>query len=83
MCGEYADMERLSKTVLENARELLDKVRVYEIRINSLYSQNNTSESLKTALEVLRLLGIRFPEKPNRLHVLIGLYCDYRSPGIK
>jgi len=54
-------------------RDLLDKVKVYEIKIQALIAQNKSLEGVKTGLTALRLLGVRFPEKPNKLEIVLAL----------
>ncbi len=71
--GDFATMEYIAAIILEEATSLLDKVRVYEVKINAFLSQNKLLDSVKTALPVLKLLGQRFPEQPNTLHIVGAL----------
>ena len=73
LCGRFSDMESESQAVLDNARELMDKVRAYEIRIAGYISQVKKMEAINTGLTVLRLLGVRLHPTPNMGHVLVGL----------
>ena len=58
---------QLSEEVLEHAQNLLDRVRIYEVRIQSLVGQNRLSDAVQVALPVLENLGIRIPRKSNAL----------------
>ena len=70
---DFEEMERLAEVVLGQARTLLDKMKVYEVKLQAYAAQNKPLEAVKTALPVLQLLGVRLSEKPNKLHILLGL----------
>jgi len=72
LCGNFQQMERLVNTVLHEAKTLLDKVKVYEVQIEAYTAQNQLLEAVKTALSVLKLLGIQLPEKPNKSQIVLG-----------
>jgi len=63
----------LADALLANAKTLLDKVIVYEVRIQAFASQNKLWESIRTALEGLALLGLKLPEKPGQPRVMTEL----------
>ncbi len=77
--GELADSANLSANfelselivneILENATDLFDKVRAYEVRIRTLSSQAKLDRAWQEALKVLRMLGIRLPRNPTMAHV--------------
>lgn len=71
--GNFQEMEKLANVVLQQATSLLDKVKIYEIKIQAYTIQNQPLEAIKTALSVLKLLDIHFPKKPNKLDILIEL----------
>jgi predicted ATPase len=73
LSGNFATMETLAEVVLKQARKLLDKARIYDIKISAYQAQNRPLDSIKTALPILKLLGFRFPKQPNMLHILLGL----------
>jgi predicted ATPase/signal transduction histidine kinase len=73
LCTEFEEMERLTEVVLRHARTLLDKVQVYEVAIQALIARNKLLDAVKTALWVLRQLGMTFPRKPKKLDVILGL----------
>ncbi len=71
-CGDFQQMDELVQTVLYHGKTLLDKVKVYAVKIEAYTAQNQLLEAIKTALSVLKLLGIELPEKPNKLQILLG-----------
>jgi PAS domain S-box-containing protein len=64
----------LSEVVLQKANSLLEKLRIYEINIQFYISQNKLRSALKTGLQVLKMLGISLPSKPNQLSVWRAQY---------
>jgi len=64
--ANYEEMERLTQIVLQKAQTLLDKVKVYEIKMQAYCAQIKFIEAIKTGLEVLLLLGVELPEQPNQ-----------------
>ena len=62
-----ADFEVLDdwlELCMEKALTLLDKIKLYEIKILSFMARNQPWQSVQTALEILALLGVNFPESP-------------------
>ena len=73
LSGSFEEMERLASVVLQQGKTLLDKVKVYEVKIQGYTAHNKPLEAVKTALSVLTMLGIRFPKKPKKLDILFEL----------
>ncbi|MGG6295085.1 AAA family ATPase [Leptolyngbya sp. AN02str] len=71
--GRFDEMEQLAEVVLDRAKTVLDKVQVYDSKIQRYLSQSNLKEALKTGLEVLKLLGVVLPKNPSELDVRDGL----------
>ncbi len=69
---DYDEMNRLSEVVLKQAVSIPDKIRIYETRIRAFMGQNKLLEAVNTALEALRAMGVTFPGKPKKFHVLIS-----------
>jgi PAS domain S-box-containing protein len=69
----FEEAERLVTLVLQQARNLLDKVKAYEVEIQAYIAQNRLSDAIKAGLEVLKLLGIDFPDKPDDADIEQGL----------
>ncbi|MEG3895647.1 MULTISPECIES: AAA family ATPase [unclassified Microcoleus] len=64
LSGDFKQMEQIVDEVLQNARQLLDKVKVYEVRILADVAQSQQPQAIKTALSALKLFGVVFPEQP-------------------
>ncbi|MEG4970352.1 AAA family ATPase [Microcoleus sp. B6-A1] len=73
LSGHVEEMEKGADIVLQQATSLLDKVKVYEVKIQAYTAQNQPLEAIDTALSVLKLLGIRFPKKPTKLNIFLEL----------
>jgi predicted ATPase/signal transduction histidine kinase/CheY-like chemotaxis protein/tRNA A-37 threonylcarbamoyl transferase component Bud32 len=72
--GDFQQMEALIQVVQQQATiTLLDSVKIFEIKIQSLIGQNKLLEAINVGLDILKLLGVNLPKKPNNLHVLSGL----------
>ncbi|EGK84130.1 GAF sensor signal transduction histidine kinase, partial [Microcoleus vaginatus FGP-2] len=71
--GDFEGMQRFVERVQQQAKTLLDKVKVYEVQIQAYASQNQPLEAVNTALEVLKLLGVEFPDKVNPSDIGIAL----------
>ncbi len=70
---DFEQMERWGQVVLQRARTLLDKAKIYEVQIEAYTAQNKLREAAQTGLAMLELLGIRFPKKPQKWQVLLSL----------
>jgi len=65
-------MENLAETVLQQAKTVLDTIKVYEVKIQAYTSQNKLKEAVATGFHVLKRLGVNSPQKPNKFHVLFA-----------
>ncbi|MCP4103939.1 MAG: AAA family ATPase [Desulfobacteraceae bacterium] len=71
--SEFEEMEIFAQAVIKHGRTLLDKAKIYEVRILACIAGNRLSDAIKTALPVLKSFGVNLPEKPNKLHILSEL----------
>lgn len=55
---DFARSEAYAKIVLERARTLLDKVKIYELQMQAYISRNQMLKAVEIGLEVLDLLGV-------------------------
>ena len=67
--GCFEQMEQLAEVVLNHAKTVLDKVKVYDSKILAAGAQGNLKESIKIGLQVLKLLGVSLPEEPSPLDI--------------
>ncbi|MGB7378235.1 MAG: AAA family ATPase [Rivularia sp. (in: cyanobacteria)] len=71
--GQFEQLDAVVNVTLQSAKTLLDKIAIYETQIQACMAQNQLSEAIKTALDVLKQLGIYLPQTPNMAQVLLGL----------
>jgi predicted ATPase/nitrogen-specific signal transduction histidine kinase/DNA-binding NarL/FixJ family response regulator/tRNA A-37 threonylcarbamoyl transferase component Bud32 len=64
LSGDLKAIPRFVGVVQRCAKNLLDKVKVYEIQIQTCVLQNKLLEAVNTARQTLKLLGVDFPENP-------------------
>ncbi|MBD2310070.1 AAA family ATPase [Desertifilum sp. FACHB-1129] len=64
LSGCFPLMEQLIEKVLQNARHLLDTVKVYEVKILADVARSRQPEAIQQALLVLEKFNVVFPEQP-------------------
>ncbi len=64
-------LDYLIDTSLNNNQTTYERLRLLEFRMRSQITKNELSKSLETGLICLKILGISFPQNPNRLNTLI------------
>ncbi|MCP2727710.1 AAA family ATPase [Limnofasciculus baicalensis] len=74
LCGDFDEMEQLASGVLDRAEVILDKVKVYEVKIYAYIAQNKLQEAVVTGLAALRMLGINLPKKTKNIDILLALF---------
>lgn len=67
--SNYTEMEKYAEIVLNSAKLLTDKVRIYNIKIQAYQAQLKYQEALKAGLYVLSLIGIDIPTTPDQIDV--------------
>ncbi|MFN8277415.1 MAG: AAA family ATPase [Chitinophagales bacterium] len=73
LCADFETTDAFFREIVQNGRDILAKVKPYEIRILAFKAQNKLHDAIRTGLEVLEQLGEKFPAKPNLLHVFRDL----------
>jgi diguanylate cyclase (GGDEF)-like protein len=73
LSGNFERMEQLSDLVLQQAQTLLDRVKVYEVKIYAHIAKGQPLLAVETAKKVLQLLGVNLPKKPSKLRILLAL----------
>ncbi|MGB3402692.1 MAG: AAA family ATPase [Microcoleaceae cyanobacterium] len=71
--GDFDEMEQLAIAVENNAKTVLDKVKVYDSKIQAAVSQGKLKEAINIGLQVLEQLGVSFPENPSPLDIQTAL----------
>jgi predicted ATPase len=65
LCGEFEQVEYWAAIVLQEAKTVLDTVKVYEVKIQTDIAQNQPLKAINTALQMLPQLEIDFPKTPS------------------
>ena len=73
LSSDFEEMERVSGKVIMRAATVLNKARAYEVMIFGYIFRNMPMKAIEAALEILKLLGIRLPAKPNTIHIVLAL----------
>ncbi|MEH2108802.1 trifunctional serine/threonine-protein kinase/ATP-binding protein/sensor histidine kinase [Nostoc sp.] len=72
LAGNFEQMEKLAELVLVR-KPLLEKVKVYEVKIQAYGAQNQALKAVNTALTFLKLLGVEFPEHPSQSDIQLAM----------
>ncbi|MEG4860337.1 AAA family ATPase [Microcoleus sp. K1-B6] len=80
---EFERAFQLSEVIIARANNLLEKVKVYELKISFYFNQNQSQASIDIALEALKLLGVDLPQKPTKLNIFMGLIRTKLAVGNK
>ncbi|HEY9626963.1 MAG TPA: AAA family ATPase [Coleofasciculaceae cyanobacterium] len=73
LCGEFEHVEHFAAIVLQEAKTILDTVKVYEVKIQVSIAQGQPLIAVNTALQFLQQLGIHFPGQPNQSDIQLEL----------
>lgn len=68
---DFAKVEELSDVILQNAKLLLDKMRIYEIKISALFIKGKLNLAVDEGLKILKELGCGIPRKPSKRQLLV------------
>jgi predicted ATPase/signal transduction histidine kinase/DNA-binding NarL/FixJ family response regulator/tRNA A-37 threonylcarbamoyl transferase component Bud32 len=63
--GDFEQIEKWGTVVLQQAKTPIDKMKVYEVKIEAYMAQLRPLEATKIGLQALELLGVRLPESPS------------------
>ena len=64
LSGEFERMQQLAEIVVQKAKTMLDKIKVYECKFLACVADRKLLEAIEIALQTLKLLGVNFPEEP-------------------
>ncbi len=67
--GNFEQMEYFSSVVLKQAKTLLDRVKVYQVKLEAYQSQNEDLAAIQMALPILEILEFTLPESPQLLDI--------------
>ena len=63
--NDLQQMEEWAEVVLQQAKTLMEKVKVYQVKIAAVVAQGDLKEAVQLGLQVLALLGLVIPEAPS------------------
>ncbi|WP_445240858.1 ATP-binding protein [Microcoleus vaginatus] len=81
--AEFDLMKIFIEAVLLQAKKVLDKVKVYEVKIIADTAHSQFDDAIASGLEVLKLLGVRLPKQPKKLDILWGMLRTKRTVGLR
>ncbi|NES05084.1 MAG: AAA family ATPase [Okeania sp. SIO2F4] len=64
LCGDFEAMEQFVATVIKQSQSALTLANIYRICIQANFAQNKLNKAISIAQELLKQLGITFPEMP-------------------
>jgi predicted ATPase/signal transduction histidine kinase len=73
LAGEFQQMDKLAEVVLAKAKTLLEKVKVYEVKIIAYSAQNKALEAVNIGLTFLSFLEVEFPKNPNQSDIQLAM----------
>ncbi|WP_413199160.1 AAA family ATPase [Nostoc piscinale] len=71
--GNFEQSNYLGNIAISRAINILDKVKLYEVRMLICMAQNQMPEVLEIGVKSLKELGVNLPNKPTQIHVLSAL----------
>ncbi|MEK7991793.1 MAG: AAA family ATPase [Thiotrichaceae bacterium] len=69
LSNHFDEVDDLSQVLFEQAHHLLDKIKTYEIKILADIARDEPLNAVNIGLDVLSLLGEKFPKNPKRWHL--------------
>ncbi|MEG4247325.1 AAA family ATPase [Microcoleus sp. Pol10D4] len=67
--GDFDGMEQMAALVVQEAQTILDRVKIYEIKIAAQTAQSKVLETIAVAREALLQLGIELPAEPDEAKI--------------
>ncbi|MEG4964235.1 MULTISPECIES: AAA family ATPase [unclassified Microcoleus] len=67
--GDFDGMEHMAALVLQEAQTILDRVKIYEIKIAAQTAQSKVLETIAVARDALLQLGIELPGEPDQAKI--------------
>ncbi len=73
LSGNTERMEAIVPEILSNAKNILDKIPVYNTLVDAYTAGHDLPKAIEAGLEALKGLGVNFPVHPKLVHVFAGL----------
>ncbi|MFC1849153.1 AAA family ATPase [candidate division CSSED10-310 bacterium] len=71
---DFEAMNGYLEEVIGNARQLLDTIRVHEIKIQAFMAQNRLLDCIRTAQHILKQLQITIPSQVSKVRIFVELH---------
>ncbi|NES74092.1 MAG: serine/threonine protein kinase, partial [Okeania sp. SIO2D1] len=68
--GNFSEAQKLAELTLSQAKDVLEKVKLYEIKIQIYVAKNLMSEAFATGVQALSSLQVNFTNTPNNLQII-------------
>ena len=68
--GQFEEMEVCGELILKHAKTTLEKITIYELRLNASGAQKDPWKAIEIGVAALGVLGFKVPTHPSRYHVL-------------
>ncbi|WP_067769094.1 trifunctional serine/threonine-protein kinase/ATP-binding protein/sensor histidine kinase [Nostoc sp. NIES-3756] len=65
LCGQFEKMHYLVDSVIENAHQLTEKIKVYNLQILTAIAQKQLQKAVQIGLQLLNRIGVNLPEEPS------------------
>jgi len=72
LSSNFKEMEDLAESILQHAKTVLDKVTIYEVKIQAFMAKHKMLDAVKTGLDALNLLGVKLSPNANKIQVLFA-----------
>ncbi|HEY0847858.1 MAG TPA: serine/threonine-protein kinase PknK, partial [Noviherbaspirillum sp.] len=69
----FALMDCYVKAALPHVTDLLDQVKLHDVRIQAFIAENKFHDALSTGLQLLESLGVSFAKHPTRAHIVLSV----------
>ena len=73
LSGDFERMQQTIEQVIKHSRSHLEQATVYEIKVQALILQGQMLAAVKTGFSFVRKFGVKFPLKPTKSKLLLGL----------
>jgi PAS domain S-box-containing protein len=80
---DFEQAFQLSKVIVLRANKMLEKIKVYELKVIFYFNQKQFQASIDIGLEALKMLGVAIPQKPNKLIFFMWLIRTKLAVGNK
>jgi len=72
LCGDLAAMEELGSIILNQAYDILDQAKLYEIKLSAYVCQQRPLEAIEIGKKVLGILGLKNLDKMNKVKFFLS-----------